>query len=79
MKEDHMKNGQLKPAYNAVIGVDSEYIVGAMISQAFPASIVMNGFTESILKLKIIRKSSRTPLDRDCASSSMNTGVTFLS
>lgn len=33
MKEDHMKNGQLKPAYNAVIGVDSEYIVGALISQ----------------------------------------------
>jgi transposase len=33
MKEDHMRNGQLKPAYNAVIGVDSEYIVGAMISQ----------------------------------------------
>ena len=33
MKEDHMKNGQLKPAYNAVLAVDSEYIVGAMISQ----------------------------------------------
>jgi len=33
MKEDHMRNGQLKPGYNAVIGVDSEYIVGAMISQ----------------------------------------------
>jgi transposase len=33
LKEDHMKNGQLKPAYNAVIGVDSEYIVGAFISQ----------------------------------------------
>jgi hypothetical protein len=33
MKEDHMRNGQLKPAYNAIIGVDSEYIVGAMISQ----------------------------------------------
>ena len=33
MKEDHMRNGQLKPAYNTVIGVDSEYIVGAMISQ----------------------------------------------
>lgn len=27
MKEDHMKNGQLKPAYNIQIGVDSEYIV----------------------------------------------------
>ena len=33
MKDDHMKNGQLKPAYNAIIGVDSEYIVGAMVSQ----------------------------------------------
>lgn len=33
MKEDHMKNGQLKPAYNAILGVDSEYIVGVMISQ----------------------------------------------
>ena len=33
LKEDHMKNGQLKPAYNAVIGVDSEYIVGVLLSQ----------------------------------------------
>lgn len=33
MKEDHMKNGQLKPAYNAILAVDAEYIVGAMISQ----------------------------------------------
>lgn len=27
MKEDHMKNGQLKAGYNVQIGVDSEYIV----------------------------------------------------
>ena len=27
MKEDHMKNGQLKPGYNVTIAVDSEYIV----------------------------------------------------
>lgn len=27
MKEDHMRNGQLKPGYNIQIGVDSEYIV----------------------------------------------------
>lgn len=27
MKEDHMKNGQLKPAYNIQLGVDSEYII----------------------------------------------------
>ncbi len=28
MKEDHMGNGQLKPAYNVQIGVESEYIIG---------------------------------------------------
>ena len=28
MKEDYMKNGQLKPGYNIQIGVESEYIVG---------------------------------------------------
>lgn len=27
MKEDHMKNGQLKPGYNVQIGVEAEYIV----------------------------------------------------
>jgi transposase len=33
MKEDHMKNGQLKPGYNAILAVDAEYIVAAGISQ----------------------------------------------
>jgi hypothetical protein len=33
MKEDHMKNGQLKPGYNVTLAVDAEYIVSAMISQ----------------------------------------------
>ena len=34
MKEDHMKNGQLKPGYNVQIGVEAEYIVGvAFFSQ----------------------------------------------
>ena len=28
MKEDYMKNGQLKLAYNLQTGVNSEYIVG---------------------------------------------------
>ena len=27
MKDDHMRNAQLKPGYNIQIGVDSEYIV----------------------------------------------------
>ena len=31
MKEDHMRNGQLKPAYNVQIGVESEYIVGVSL------------------------------------------------
>lgn len=32
LKEDHMKNGQLKPAYNIQIGVEAEYIVGVDVS-----------------------------------------------
>ena len=28
MKKDHMKNAQLKPAYNVQIGVESEYVTG---------------------------------------------------
>lgn len=32
LKEDHMKNGQLKPGYNVTLAVDAEYIVAAMIS-----------------------------------------------
>ena len=31
MKEDHMLNGQLKPAYNVQIAVESEYIVGTAL------------------------------------------------
>jgi len=33
MKEDHMMNGQLKPAYNLQHGVDSEYITWLSIEQ----------------------------------------------
>ena len=32
MKEDHMRNGQLKPGYNVQLGVEAEYIVGVDIS-----------------------------------------------
>ena len=28
LKEDHMRNGQLKPAYNIQTGAENEYIVG---------------------------------------------------
>lgn len=33
MKDDHMRNAQLKPGYNVQIGVDSEYVVSAEIFQ----------------------------------------------
>ena len=33
MKDDHMRNAQLKPGYNVQIGVNSEYIVAADIFQ----------------------------------------------
>jgi hypothetical protein len=32
MKEDHMKNGQLKPGYNIQAAVEGEYIVGMDVS-----------------------------------------------
>ena len=33
MKDDHMRNGQLKPAYNLTIGVNSEFILWVDLSQ----------------------------------------------
>jgi len=33
MKDDHMGNGQLKPAYNVQLAVEGEYIVGAGVFQ----------------------------------------------
>ena len=33
MKDDHIRNAQLKPGYNAQVGADSEYIVAADILQ----------------------------------------------
>lgn len=33
MKEDHMRNGQLKPGYNVQVASEGGYIVGVMLSQ----------------------------------------------
>ena len=33
MKEDHMRNGQLKPGYNVTLAVDAEYVVATRVSQ----------------------------------------------
>lgn len=32
MKEDHMRNAQLKPGYNVQLGVEGEYITGTLVS-----------------------------------------------
>jgi transposase len=51
MKEDHMRNSQLKPGYNVQIAVEAEYIVGTDISSErsdaltlIPLLQSMNGF-----------------------------------
>ena len=41
MKEDHMKNAQLKPGYNVQIGVEAEYIVGVDISSERSDALTM--------------------------------------
>nr|WP_235946871.1 hypothetical protein [Paenibacillus glycinis] len=33
MKEDHMRNGQLKPGYNVQIGTENQFIVGYSLHQ----------------------------------------------
>jgi transposase len=33
MKEDHMKNGQLKPGYNVQIGTENQFVVGFSVHQ----------------------------------------------
>jgi len=33
MKEDHMRNGQLKPGYNVQIGTENQFVVGFSIHQ----------------------------------------------
>lgn len=33
MKDDHMKNGQLKPTYNAQIGTEGQFITGVSLYQ----------------------------------------------
>ena len=33
MKEDHMRNGQLKPGYNVQIGTENQFILGYSVHQ----------------------------------------------
>lgn len=48
MKEDHMRNSQLKPGYNVQIGVAAEYIVGVDISSERSDSLTLIPFLNKI-------------------------------
>jgi transposase len=50
MKEDHMRNSQLKPGYNVQIGVDAEYIVGIDISSERSDQLTLVPFLEKLNK-----------------------------
>jgi transposase len=46
MKDDHMRNGQLKPGYNLQLGVEGEYIVGAHICTERSDELALLGLME---------------------------------
>ena len=50
MKEDHMKNGQLKPAYNLQLGLEGEYIVGIDISSERADELTLLNLLDKIKK-----------------------------
>ena len=55
MKEDHMRNGQLKPGYNVQIGVDSEYIVNVGLFSERSDQLTLIPFLEDTEKKTGIR------------------------
>jgi len=46
MKEDHMKNGQLKPGYNLQLGIEGEYIIGVHVSSERSDELALSGLLE---------------------------------
>lgn len=46
MKEDHMKNGQLKPGYNLQLGVEGGYIVGVDLSSERSDELTLLGLLD---------------------------------
>lgn len=48
MKEDHMRNSQLKPGYNVQIGVEGEYVVGVDISSERSDQLTLIPFLEKL-------------------------------
>ena len=48
MKEDHMRNGQLKPGYNVNVATASEYIIGTYVSADRTDTKVLIPFAEKL-------------------------------
>ncbi|MGY0372183.1 IS1182 family transposase [Clostridium sp. JNZ J1-5] len=48
MKEDHMRNSQLKPGYNIQIGVEAEYIVGIDVSSERSDQLTLIPFLDKL-------------------------------
>ena len=63
MKDDHMRNGQLKPAYNLQVLVDSGYIVGSL------ASADRTDYATMIPALEHMHKSLPWKYSKYCADS----------
>jgi hypothetical protein len=49
MKDDYMRNGQLKPAYNVQLAIEAEYVVGAGIFSECNDTETLKPMVESIL------------------------------
>ena len=62
MKDDHMKNSQLKPGYNIQIGVEGEYIVGVDISSERSDKLTLVPFLDK-LKNNLSKKYSNIVAD----------------
>ena len=60
MKEDHMRNGQLKPGYNVNVATSEEFIIGNYISSERSDVLTLIPFTEYL---------KRYPIKRICADS----------
>jgi transposase len=50
MKDDHMRNGQLKPAYNVQLAVEAEYVIGVDIFQDCNDIATLKPMLENILR-----------------------------
>ena len=57
MKDDHMRNAQLKPAYNVQIGVKSEYVTTVGVFQDRNDIATLISFLENMKngKRKVLR------------------------